>query len=115
MKQLFLVLALLSPSLLHAQLLSDFQLQKYQYCGSDSDCVYAINGCCDCVNGGQNVAINKNRLADFKAQFSCERVGCTRIAAEQPCGSSGVVSCVHHRCKYFTAEEYQQLKEGLER
>ncbi len=82
-----------------AQQLSKFDLGKYQYCGEDSDCVAVQNGCCDCANGGSDVAINKIHLEDFKARFHCEDVMCTARAKIPPCGS-GVVSCVNHECRY---------------
>ncbi|MCB0322388.1 MAG: hypothetical protein KDD69_02410 [Bdellovibrionales bacterium] len=80
--------------------LGDFELAKYQYCGRDSDCVVAINGCCDCVNGGTEVAVNAERLAAFEARFDCLHVQCSHNPANPPC-ENGVVSCVNHRCRYF--------------
>ena len=80
--------------------LDKLELSAYQYCGSDSDCVYANNGCCDCANGGEAVAVNKERLKDFRARFDCMKTMCTRMAAVPAC-DSGVVSCIEHRCKYF--------------
>lgn len=84
--------------------LSEFELGRYQYCGEDRDCVAANNGCCDCANGGKDVAINKERTEAFKARFDCMQVMCTEMAAEPMCGS-GLVSCVNHRCKYFERSE----------
>lgn len=79
--------------------LDAFELGKYQYCGQDSDCVLANNGCCDCANGGEDVAVNKLRLEEFRARFNCMDVVCTMLATEPPCGS-GVVACIEHRCRY---------------
>ena len=87
--------------------ISPFELAKYQYCGSDADCVGEINGCCDCANGGEEVAINKERIAAFRANFECLHVACGDKAPETPC-FSGVVSCVNHRCKYFSQEEFEK-------
>ncbi len=84
--------------------LAYFDLGKYQYCGSDADCIKANNGCCDCANGGKDVAVNKQHLKDFEAQFDCLHVACTMMAAVPPCGS-GVVSCVDHKCKYIEFDE----------
>lgn len=84
--------------------LDDFEVGRYQYCGKDSDCTIANNGCCDCANGGKDVAINKKRLEDFKARFSCNDVMCTEMAADPRCGS-GLVSCINHKCKLFERSE----------
>lgn len=87
-----------------AQVLSEFELGKYQYCGQDSDCMKAINGCCDCANGGQDAAVNKAQYQDFLTRFRCVDVMCTQLARTPPCGS-GVVSCVNHKCRYMEAKE----------
>ena len=84
----------------NAHSLSEFELAKYQYCGQDSDCVIATNGCCDCVNGSPEVAINKDRVQAFESRFKCLSVSCGTIDANPHCGN-GVVSCVSHRCQYF--------------
>lgn len=84
--------------------LDDFELGKYQYCGTDRDCVVATNGCCDCANGGDDVAVNKERLEAFRARFDCLHTACTERAAIPPCGS-GVVSCVSHRCQYMNRSD----------
>ena len=80
--------------------LSDFELAKYQYCGSDRDCTVAVNGCCDCANGGQEVGVNKERLRDFQKRFDCLYAQCSHEPANPPC-FNGVVSCLDHRCQYF--------------
>ena len=82
------------------ELLSDFELGRYQYCGDDSDCMQAINGCCDCANGGVDVAVNKLRYEDFRARFNCLEVECGKNDANSSCGN-GVVSCINHKCKYI--------------
>lgn len=87
-----------------AQVLSEFELGKYQYCGQDSDCMKAINGCCDCANGGQDAAVSKAQYQDFLSRFRCVDVMCTQLARTPPCGS-GVVSCVNHKCRYLEAKE----------
>lgn len=80
--------------------IDDFELAKYQYCGNDSDCTVAVNGCCDCVNGGIEVAVNKERVEAFHERFDCLHVECTQNVANPPC-ANGVVSCINHRCQYF--------------
>lgn len=84
--------------------INDFELGRYQYCGADSDCVVANNGCCDCANGGKDVAVNKERLADFQKRFDCLYAKCGDKRADPICGS-GVVSCVMHKCQYFPPGE----------
>lgn len=81
-------------------MLSEFELGKYQYCGTDSDCIKANNGCCDCANGGADVAVNRKDYDSFRARFDCLHVNCTERARIPAC-ASGVVSCVNHKCKYF--------------
>lgn len=84
--------------------LGEFELGRYQYCGADKDCMVVNNGCCDCANGGKDVAINRERLQAFKDRFDCMQVMCTQLAAEPLCGS-GLVSCINHKCKYFERKE----------
>ena len=86
--------------------LSDAELSRYQYCKSDSDCVKANNGCCDCANGGFDVAVSRERLDELKARFSCEKTLCTMLAKVPPCGT-GYVSCVSGKCKFFPEEAFQ--------
>lgn len=81
--------------------LPEFELGRYQYCGNDKDCVLAQNGCCDCANGGQDIAINKDRAAAFQARFNCLHVNCGDKIGDPVC-ASGVISCVNHKCKYFS-------------
>lgn len=71
---------------------------EYRSCAADSECVYVTNGCCDCANGGEDLAINASRLDDFRDEFSCGGA-CTLIGAVPPCGS-GTVSCEAGLCVY---------------
>ena len=82
--------------------LTEFDLGRYQYCGSDRDCVVAINGCCDCANGGVEVAVNRTRLEKFRSRFECLKVNCGKKIPAPACGS-GVVTCIEHRCRYVPA------------
>lgn len=84
--------------------LADFDLARYQYCGADSDCIVALNGCCGCEDGGQEVAVNKDRLEAFRSNFSCDNVACGQKLSSTRC-FGGVVSCVEHRCLYIAEEE----------
>ena len=87
--------------------INDVDLKRYQYCGSDTDCTKANNGCCDCANGGADVSVSKERLGEFNLRFECEKVACTKMAAVPECGS-GVVSCVNHQCRYFTDSDFNK-------
>ena len=62
------------------------------------------NGCCECANGGADVAINKMHLEQFKALFACDNIVCTARAKIPPCGT-GVVSCVNHECRYVQSAD----------
>ncbi len=86
--------------------LDDFEVGKYQYCGTDADCVKANNGCCDCANGGADVAVNKDRYKEFRDRFNCIDIMCTEMAAVPPCGS-GVVSCLDHKCHYVSDKSFE--------
>jgi hypothetical protein len=80
--------------------LNDYELGKYQYCGRAEDCIVAVNGCCDCANGGIEVAVNKARFDDLLKRFDCLYVQCSHKPADPPC-ANGVVSCIDHKCQYF--------------
>ena len=73
--------------------LNDFEVGKYQYCGSDRDCVAAINGCCNCVNGGVEVAVNKERLEAFRNRFDCLKAKCGKKIPRPPCRDWACLLC----------------------
>ncbi len=73
--------------------------REYRDCQEDADCVFANNGCCDCANGGEEIAVSTARLADFEARFDCEGVACTEMARSPACGC-GIASCVEGLCTY---------------
>lgn len=81
------------------QPLEDFELGKYQYCGNDRDCIWVINGCCDCANGGKSTAINKIHFTAFNARFNCLNVTCTGNTHNTGC-EEGLTSCINHKCRY---------------
>ncbi|MBP9837724.1 MAG: hypothetical protein KBC84_03330, partial [Proteobacteria bacterium] len=80
--------------------LNAFELGRYQYCGVDKDCIVVNNGCCDCANGGVDVAINRERQAAFNERFNCMGVSCGRKTIDPICGS-GLISCVNHKCVFY--------------
>ncbi|MCX6111773.1 MAG: hypothetical protein NTY22_00580 [Proteobacteria bacterium] len=84
--------------------LSDSETLKYRSCTHDLDCIYTQNGCCDCANGGADIAINLNKLTEFRDNFHCNNVACSMIAAVPACGS-GTVSCKSGLCEYIKATE----------
>lgn len=114
MKNVFLVFSLLAvmcamscnsssssnnASSVQDTILTETEALPYKDCVVDSDCVYTTNGCCDCANGGEDIAVNKTKLTDFQKLFSCDEVACTLIGAVPACGS-GTVSCKEGICEY---------------
>lgn len=75
------------------------ELKSYQDCKTDTDCVYANNGCCDCVNGGEAIAVHKDRIEKFKQRFSCRDIVCTMRGAVPAC-DSGKARCEKGLCRY---------------
>ncbi|MDP7110680.1 MAG: hypothetical protein QGH45_01885 [Myxococcota bacterium] len=81
--------------------LPDEETLAHRSCEQDDDCVYVVNGCCDCVNGGRDLAIHRDHVSSFRERFVCSG-RCTMVAAVVPCGS-GTVSCVEGLCAYERA------------
>lgn len=86
------------------------KLSQYQQCQSDNDCTYVNNGCCDCANSGsyrdsirvkkgEEIAINANKINEFKAEFNCSDVSCTQLARIPNCGN-GFVRCKNNQCNF---------------
>lgn len=69
---------------------------SYRACSTDADCVLALNGCCDCANGGRDIAVSRAKLAEFKAQFRCTGA-CTERGGT--CGK-GRIACENKVCMY---------------
>ncbi len=74
---------------------------KYRTCTTDSDCIYINNGCCDCANGGEDLAINKNQQEEFLNEFDCKGVICTEVYRE--CGTDEI-QCINNICEYFLVD-----------
>jgi len=85
-----------------------FELGKYQYCGKDSDCVVAVNGCCDCVNGAEDVAVNKGHYDSFRTRFRCLSMLCPEL--DNTKCAKGVVSCIEHKCNYLTDLDLEEKR-----
>ncbi|HEX7477416.1 MAG TPA: hypothetical protein VF331_06395 [Polyangiales bacterium] len=63
---------------------------------ADAQCTYEVNGCCDCANGGQEIAVAHDQVDAFRARFACTG-GCTQRYRE--CGT-GKVACERGLCVY---------------
>lgn len=57
-------------------------LKEYQACDHTSDCVRVNNGCCDCANGGDTVAIHRKYEKEFRDRFPCAGVACTQKSGD---------------------------------
>jgi hypothetical protein len=79
-----------------SQPLQEHLTRDYRACTHDSDCVLALNGCCDCANGGEDIAINREKYKAFRARFSCVNP-CTEMGGD--CGH-GNVACEDKVCVY---------------
>jgi hypothetical protein len=75
------------------------ELDAYRSCESDEQCVWANNGCCDCANGGEDVAVRADKKAAFRARFQCDNTPCTVVGAVPACGT-GIVACERGVCVY---------------
>lgn len=73
---------------------------EYRACEIDTDCVPALNGCCDCANGGRDIAVNRARASDFTARFLCPGA-CTERAGD--CGN-GTISCQNKLCTFVALD-----------
>lgn len=68
-------------------------LHDLQECQNDDDCVYTNNGYCDCANGGEQVAVHKDKLTDFQNLFKSQEIPCTKRASPIPCDIGGGIKC----------------------
>lgn len=76
--------------------MAEQRTRAYRACQIDSDCVLALNGCCDCANGGEDIAVNRDQAAAFAASFACSGA-CNEVGGD--CGH-GTVRCTDHVCTY---------------
>jgi hypothetical protein len=70
--------------------------RAYRECQTDAQCAYVLNGCCDCVNGGNDFAVASSQLDAFREKFECDQ-GCTEMGGD--CGR-GTVACEQGLCVY---------------
>jgi hypothetical protein len=68
------------PAIVPTAPLPMLEVVQYQACDDSSECIRVDNGCCDCANGGQTIAINRKFESEFRAKFDCDRVVCTQRA-----------------------------------
>jgi hypothetical protein len=84
---------------------SEAESRDYRACSRDDECVYVLNGCCDCANGGDNFAVRADKRDSFLTRFAeCKKFPCTEMGAMEPCGS-GHVSCKQGLCSYAAKGE----------
>lgn len=57
-------------------------LADFQRCDTDTDCVRATNGCCDCANGGEAIAVHRKHEKTLRDFFPCTNVMCTQKAGD---------------------------------
>lgn len=77
-------------------------LDEYRHCESDEQCTWVNNGCCDCANGGEDVAVAVDKKDEFRARFDCSNTPCTLRGAVPACGT-GTAVCEAGLC-VFNAE-----------
>lgn len=89
------------PSLQRNGRLSAEDLDPYQTCTQDSDCVSFNNGLCDCANGGKEISINSEFTTVLQGIFdSAPPRPCTKIASQIPCGIGGGNVCRNEKCHF---------------
>lgn len=91
--------AWLNSAALPPKPLSEEQTRPFRGCETQADCEITLNGCCDCANGGEDIAVNKQQVAAFRRRFDCSQTHCNNEGAMAPC-RSGEVSCVDGLCRY---------------
>ena len=83
------------------------ELDTYRACERDDDCMWITNGCCDCANGGVEVAIARARKATFESRFACGGTPCTSRGREIDCGA-GSVACESNLCVFHPSTTHLQ-------
>lgn len=78
-------------------------LDDYRRCERDDQCVWVNNGCCDCANGGEDIAVRVDKKAAFRALFQCDNLPCTAIGSVPQCGT-GEVACQSGLCVFRRQE-----------
>ena len=73
-------------------------LDEWKVCSQDLDCVETQKGCCNCANGGIQMAINKQYLDEWQniLDNSCQDVGCLAFVNCK----QGRVVCEDNKCAF---------------
>lgn len=77
-------------------------LDEYRRCVRDDQCTWINNGCCDCANGGEDIAVALDKAKAFRARFDCANTPCTAMDIEPPCGT-GEATCKAGLCVFHEA------------
>lgn len=72
------------------------ETRAYRACTHADECEYVTNGCCDCNNGGADLAVRRDMKAEFRKRFVCDQP-CTVVG---PLCGQGTVSCEQGLCTY---------------
>ena len=73
--------------LVAAEPLPEAETLEYRACTADEDCTYALNGCCECVEGGEYIGVRKDQADEFRHRFSCITAECPEPIDDLPCGT----------------------------
>ena len=79
---LFLVAGCSTPPVWGTKPLPRESIRQYQECTDTSECIRVDNGCCNCANGGDTVAIHRKFEKEFRDHFNCQEVICPQRAGD---------------------------------
>ena len=82
---------------------------EYRRCTRDEECVYVTNGCCRCLSSRADLAVNRDRVEDFKRHLNCPSMACRMIGRNPPCGI-GRISCDDGLCVYHMPPPTPNIK-----
>ncbi len=77
--------------------------EQWKACSYDSDCAETQKACCDCHNGGEQGAINRQYLNGWKdiIKNKCQSIDCISL---ENC-MSGKVICENNKCEFAMRTE----------
>ena len=78
-------------------------LTEWTTCATDDDCAETQVNCCPCNSGGEQVAINKNYLANWQGEISasCQNIACAMVINCK----EGKAICDNGLCIFSTTTE----------
>ena len=82
--------------------LQEIPESQLRACSTSAECVKAVEGCCDCANGGRNTAINRKFLSPWlkKREAGCLTVMCPAVLSTDPsCSETHSPQCVEGTCQ----------------